>query len=70
LILFSFIIIKYRFALVAMGTANYLPDDDTAGFDISNAGGTPWLGIDHANKKINKNPSRYSNMEKPIKIFN
>lgn len=61
----------YRFAVISMGTANYIPDDENTLFDLSGSTGfQPWLGIDHANKNANKTKSRYSSMEKAIKIFN
>ena len=61
----------YRFALVSMGTPNYIPDDENHRLDISNMGGIqPWLGIEHQNKAANKTKSKFSNMEKAIKIFN
>ena len=63
--------LKYRFAVISMGTANYIPDDENTLFDLSGSTGfQPWLGIDHANKNANKTKSRYSSMEKAIKIFN
>lgn len=64
--------LTYRFALISMGTATYLPQDEDAYiFDLSNLNGIqPWLGIDHTNKLANKNKTRFSNMEKAIKIFN
>jgi hypothetical protein len=63
---------KYRFALISMGHATYLPTDDEAyAFDLSNLTGIQaWLGIDHTNKSANKNKTRFTNMEKAIKIFN
>jgi len=61
---------SYRFALVSVGTANYIPDDDVK-FDLSKLHGVqPWLGIDHTNKAANKNKGRFANMEKAIKIHN
>jgi len=61
----------YRFAVITMGTANYLPEDDETQFDLSTSNCLqPWLGIDHTNKAANKTKSRYSTMEKAIKIFN
>ena len=66
-----FFLKKYRFAVISMGTANYIPDDENTLFDLSGSTGfQPWLGIDHANKNANKTKSRYSSMEKAIKIFN
>ena len=63
--------LKYRFAVITMGTANYLPEDDETQFDLSTSNCfQPWLGIDHTNKAANKAKSRYSTMEKAIKIFN
>ncbi len=55
-----------------MGHATYLPTDDEAyAFDLSNLTGIQaWLGIDHTNKSANKNKTRFTNMEKAIKIFN
>lgn len=62
---------KYRFAVISMGTANYIPEEENTIFDLSNSNGfQPWLGIDHANKNANKTKSRYATMEKAIKIFN
>lgn len=61
----------YRFAVISMGTASYVPEDENTIFDLSGSTGfQPWLGIDHANKNANKMKSRYSTMEKAIKIFN
>lgn len=61
----------YRFALISMGAANYIPDEEDLKFNLANLGGVqPWLGIDHQNKAANKNKSRFSSMEKAIKIFN
>jgi len=61
----------YRFAVISMGTANYVLEDEDTLFDLSGSTGyQPWLGIDHANKNANKTKSRYSTMEKAIKIFN
>lgn len=61
----------YRFAVITMGTANYITDDENSLFDLSGPSGfQPWLGIDHANKNANKSKNRYPNMEKAIKIFN
>lgn len=61
----------YRFAVISMGTANYIPEEENTIFDLSNSNGfQPWLGIDHANKNANKTKSRYATMEKAIKIFN
>lgn len=54
-----------------MGTPTYLPDDENHIFDLSNLNGIqPWLGIDHTNKAANKSKTRFTNMEKAIKIFN
>ena len=54
-----------------MGTQSYIPEDETYKLDLSNiAGIQPWLGIEHQNKAANKNKSKFSNMEKAIKIFN
>lgn len=63
--------LTYRFAVISMGTANYVPEDENTIFDLSGSTGfQPWLGIDHANKNANKTKNRYSTMEKAIKIFN
>ena len=54
-----------------MGTPTYLPDDENHVFDLSNLNGIqPWLGIDHTNKAANKSKTRFTSMEKAIKIFN
>lgn len=61
----------YRFAVISMGTANYVSEDENTIFDLSGSTGfQPWLGIDHTNKNANKTKNRYSTMEKAIKIFN
>ncbi len=62
----------YRFAIINMGTATYIPsDDEQFVFDLSNLSGMQtWLGIDHTNKLANKSKNRLGTMEKAIKIFN
>ena len=61
--------LKYRFALITMGNANYVSEEDTQVFEITTPSVQPWLGIDHANK-ANRNKNRYASLEKAIKIFN
>jgi ubiquitin carboxyl-terminal hydrolase 7 len=63
--------LTYRFAVISMGTANYVSEEENTIFDLSGSTGyNPWLGIDHPNKNANKTKNRYSTMEKAIKIFN
>ena len=55
-----------------MGNANYVAEDDETQqqlFELTTPSVQPWLGIDHANK-ASRNKSRYTNLEKAIKIFN
>ncbi|KXJ26613.1 Ubiquitin carboxyl-terminal hydrolase 7 [Exaiptasia diaphana] len=69
---------KVKFAIINMGRANYLPEEADHVISIkdfqphftSNTQpvSKPWLGLDHANKAPKR--SRYSYLERPIKIHN
>ncbi|XP_031555902.1 ubiquitin carboxyl-terminal hydrolase 7-like, partial [Actinia tenebrosa] len=69
---------KIKFAIINMGRANYLPEESDHVISIKDfqpllSTNTqpipkPWLGLDHANKAPKR--SRYSYLERPIKIHN
>ncbi|KAK9885250.1 hypothetical protein WA026_010749 [Henosepilachna vigintioctopunctata] len=66
---------KYKFAIVSMGKAQFINEDEyTVNFAdfrlLPNQTGSsrPWLGLDHVNKAPKR--SRYNYLEKAIKIYN
>lgn len=69
---------KYRIATVLQGKAHYVDDQEDKIINIKDfrgitmqgqpQSGRPWIGLEHTNKAIKK--SRYSYMEKSIKIYN
>ncbi|KAK3717321.1 hypothetical protein QZH41_011551 [Actinostola sp. cb2023] len=69
---------KIKFAIINMGRANYLPEESDHIISIKDfephfSSNTqpipkPWLGLDHTNKAPKR--SRYSYLERPIKIHN
>lgn len=67
---------KIRLALVAQGSANFLEKDEEEKEikqeHFSNYSGAfqgrPWIGVEHVNKAPKR--SRYSTLEKAIKIYN
>ena len=67
---------KMRVALVQQGTANFiekeeenqiLKQDHFSNYS-GNLQGRPWIGVEHVNKAPKR--SRYSTLEKAIKIYN
>jgi ubiquitin carboxyl-terminal hydrolase 7 len=67
---------KIRVALVQQGTANFIDKDEEEvqlkAEDFQNYSGNltgrPWIGVEHVNKAPKR--SRYSTLEKAIKIYN
>ena len=67
---------KIRIALVQQGTPNFLEKEDEEvvvkpeNFNSYSGSfsGRPWIGVDHVNKAPKR--SRYSTLEKAIKIYN
>jgi len=67
---------KVRIALVQQGTPNFVEKEEeeatvkAENFTTFSGGfqGRPWIGIEHVNKAPKR--SRYSTLEKAIKIYN
>ncbi|KAL7638741.1 UNVERIFIED_CONTAM: hypothetical protein RMT77_010274 [Armadillidium vulgare] len=66
---------KYRFAIILMGKANFLTDEDIVNLNEfkphsgqNSLPTKPWLGLEHINKAPKR--SRYNYLEKAIKIYN
>lgn len=68
---------KVKFAVIHMGRAIYLPEESDKPISVkdfkpqtpaSQSMSKPWLGLDHLNKAPKR--SRYSFLERPIKIHN
>lgn len=69
---------KYKFAIVTLGRAQFLPEDTEYTVNLqdfrphpqpgSSMQTRPWLGLEHVNKAPKR--SRYNYLEKAIKIYN